>query len=445
MRRALTVGLVCLGLASCTLVGAPGTQSGSAPVDRAPARPDRWPVAAPAAAVELPEALTRFSEVRGVWVVRSTLTTEARVREMVAAVEAAGVNTIIVQVRGRGDAYYASDIEPTSESLADQGEAGLDPLALAIEEAHARGIAVHAWVNTHLVWGPGAPPRSPEHIVNAHPDWLGVPRALGRELHDIDPFDPGFVEALRGYASANTGTVEGLYSSPSHPEVQERVYRVWTDLAERYPLDGIHFDYIRFPSGAFDYSAGALARFRGWTRSRIAPEEWDALDALAQEDPYAFVDALEGPWGDFRREQITGLVARIYRGVKQVRPDIVVSAAVFADPDDAYANRFQDWRGWLTDGILDVAVPMAYTADRERFRYLVREARASVAQRERVWAGIGAYVNTIDGTLGQIDIARGEGAGGLILFSYDWAASETGPDETRSYLDRVGSEAFNGR
>jgi len=388
----------------------------------------------------LPSALFRFREVRGLWVVRSTMTSAARVRAMVEAADAAGFNTIIVQVRGRGDAFYESRWEPRAETM--ESTPGFDPLALAIVEARGRGMAVHAWVNTHLVWGAGDLPESPAHLVNDHPDWLAVPQALGRELYGVDPFEPRFVDALRRYARDNVGTVEGLYSSPSHPQVKERVYDVWMDLAERYELDGIHFDYIRFPSGAYDYSLGALERFRLWVRPRLSPGRWQALDDAYTQDPYAFVEALAGPWGEYRRAQITELVDRTYHGIKTRRPDMVVSAAVFANAQDAYDSRFQDWRGWLERGILDVAVPMAYTPDSNRFRAQVQEATVSAGRQERVWAGIGAYLNTVDGTLDKIDIARQEGAGGVILFSYDWAVTEGTPAGTLSYLERVGRSAF---
>lgn len=391
----------------------------------------------------LPTALYRFEEVRGVWVVRTTLTRSERIHRMVQEAYDAGFNTLIVQVRGRGDAYYRSRWEPRAENIAEGEE--FDPLALVIEEAHRRGMAVHAWVNTHLVWSGPDLPDDPEHLVRAHPDWLAVPRALGRHLYAVDPFDPSYVEALRRYASENASTVEGIYSSPSHPAVKDRIYDIWMDLAERYELDGIHFDYIRFPSAAFDYSLGALERFRRWVRERLSPGRFQALDRAYEGDPYAFVDSLAGPWGEFRRRQITELVERVYHGVKARRPDMVVSAAVFASAQDAYAHRFQDWRGWLEQGILDVAVPMAYTPENARFEAQVREATVSAGQRERVWAGIGAYLNTVNGTLDKIRIARREGAGGVILFSYDWAATEGSPEGSPPYLDQVGRAAFRGR
>lgn len=384
----------------------------------------------------------RFDEVRGLWVVRSTLTARESVRTLVRNADEAGFNTLVVQVRGRGDAYYASRWEPRAEQL---GGSRFDPLELVIEEAHKRGIAVHAWVNIHLVWSGPDLPSAPEHMVNERPDWLAVPRSLARELWSADPFEPRYVEALRRYAAENPETIEGIYSSPSNPAVQERIYDVWMDLAERYEVDGIHFDYVRFPSGDFDYSRGALDRFRNWVAPRLRPERLRQLDDVYRSDPFAFTDELPGPWAEFRREQITRLVERIYHGVKARRPDIVVSAAVFSNVEDAYGERFQDWRRWLDEGIVDVIVPMAYTPNDEVFVGQIREAAVSAGRQDRVWAGIGAYRNGLDGTLRKIDLARREGVGGLMLFSYDWAVKEGAPAGSVPFLEQVGRLRFGGR
>jgi uncharacterized lipoprotein YddW (UPF0748 family) len=373
--------------------------------------------------------------------VRTTLTSPRAVRRMVDDAASAGFNTLVVQVRGRGDAFYDSRWEPPGEQLLSPPST-FDPLALVIEEAHRRGLAVHAWVNTHLVWDAWGLPGSPEHMVRRHPDWLAVPRTLARQLFDVDPQDPRFVQALIDYAAQRSETVEGVYSSPAHPAVKERVYSVWTDLAERYDLDGIHLDYVRFPSGDFDYSRGALERFRAWVAPRLEVGRLTALDAAYQGDPLAFVDSLPEPWARFRRRQITDLVERLYYGVKARRPELVVSAAVFANQEDAYLNRFQDWGAWLDRGIIDVVAPMAYVTETDRFERYVANAVDAARDRERIWAGIGAYLNTAEGTIRQIDIARDRGAGGVILFSYDWAAWEAPTVDGRSYLRTVGEERF---
>src|SRR5690606_21928863 len=244
-----------------------------------------------------------------------------------------------------------------------------------------------------------------------------------------------------------------------------RVHAVWMDLLDRYDLDGIHFDYIRFPSGDFDYSRGALERFALWLdRARSATYgrgdavlgiDGGSADLVAAgaggalglagrgstgtgaRDALGLVDAYPEAWADFRREQITELVARIYRDVKARRPEVVVSAAVVADAEDAYSHRFQDWRRWLADGILDIAVPMAYTADDGRFTRQIGEAREAAGSARRTWAGIGAYLNGFDGTLAKIDIARAHDVGGLVLFSYDWAIGSEANGGRGPFLERI--------
>jgi uncharacterized lipoprotein YddW (UPF0748 family) len=386
------------------------------------------------------DPVRRFDEVRALWVVRYTMTSAESIRAMVRHAEDAGINTLIVQVRGRADAFYASGLEPRGESI--QEAAGFDPLQLVLDQAHPRGIAVHAWVNTHLVWGPAAPPRSPEHLLHAHPDWLAVPRSLAAELSAVDPTDDGFVARLVRFAEDNPETVEGLYTSPSHPAVQERVHGVWMDLATRYDLDGIHFDYIRYPSSEYDYSIGGLERFRTWVRGRLPEPRFAELDAAYERDLFAFTDGEAALWAEFRREQVTRLVTRIRADVKAIKPRLTVSAAVIADPDVAYADRFQDWQTWLREGWIDVAVPMAYTPDAHRFEGLVRAARRAAPSPERVWAGIGAYMTTPQGTVEMIDIARAEDAGGIAIFSYDWAVGEGQSDREEALLRRIGRERF---
>src|SRR5690606_28690778 len=145
--------------------------------------------AAPEARAAAPEAVT---EVRGLWVLRTSLTSPDAIDTLVARADAAGFNALFVQVRGRADAYYASSLEPRGSALAAQ-PAGFDPLAQVIARAHASGIAVHAWFNVNLVADSVTLPTAPDHVIRRHPDWLMVPRALAGQA---DPHRAGFVERL---------------------------------------------------------------------------------------------------------------------------------------------------------------------------------------------------------------------------------------------------------
>ena len=379
-------------------------------------------------------------EVRAVWVVRQSLSSSAAAREVVEQAAAGGFNTLIVQVRGRGDALYRSSLEPRPEFL--DGQPDFDPLQLVLQEARARGMAVHAWVNAYLVWGPVDPPRHPGHLVNAHPEWLAVPHALGRELFHVDPRDPAYVRRLTDYAAANIDVVEGLYASPAHPGVQERLVEVWSELAAGYDLDGIHHDYIRFATSAFDYSRTTLERFQAWVKPRIAAHRHQALLTAARDDPYAFAEALPDQWDRFRRDSVSDLVRRVYAAVKERRPGLTVTAAVLPEWRSAARWRFQDWNSWLAEGTLDVAVPMAYTTDTEEFHRWVDAALDVAGSPDRVWAGVGAYRNPVDLTVEQIDQARAIGVSGIVVFSYNQASEAPPPDGAAAALQRIGLEAF---
>ena len=397
------------------------------------------PAVRPSATSDAPPiSRQQFEEVRALWVVRASLDSPAAVRSLVERAAASGFNTLFVQVRGRGDALYRSLLEPRPEFLSDRP--GFDPLQLVIEEAHARGLAVHAWVNAYLVWSAADPPHDPSHLVNAHPEWLAVPRSLGRQLYDRDPRDPQYVQQLIDYGAA-VDVVEGLYTSPSHPGVQERLLRVWVDLATGYELDGIHHDFIRFATSAFDYSRSTLEQFQAWVRPLVDAERYQELAAAVRDDPYAMADALPELWDRFRRDNVTDLVRRIYDEVKTRRPHLVVSAAVLPDWRSAASWQFQDWSSWLADGILDVAVPMAYTGDEEQFRGWIDAARATAGAPGRVWAGVGAYRNPVQRTVRQIALARAIGVGGIAVFAYH-RASATPPEGTTQSLERIGDAAF---
>ena len=375
--------------------------------------------------------------------VRGTLADPDSIRLMVERVSAAGFNTILVQVRGRGDAMYRSRWEPPSHVL--PGGAGFDPLEAVVREAHARGLAVHGWVNTYLVSSPWILSEDPRHMVNARPDLLAVPRDLAVELYDRPAQDPSFLQALIDHARASEESVEGLYAGPANPEVGEHVYSVWMDLLDHYPLDGLHFDYVRYPGADYDYSRGALDAFRAWLRPLIGEDESRVLDEFTELNPLAWVEQRPGAWDEFRRRQVSTLVERIYLGAKKRRPDLLVSAAVFPDPEDAFGTRFQDWRGWLDRGIVDVVTPMAYTAVDSVFEEQIRGAIGSAGAGWRVWSGVGAYQNTFDGAVQKVEISRRLGAGGVILFSYDWLVSEGSAPGGGAYLPAFGDRVFSGR
>lgn len=375
-------------------------------------------------------------QTRALWVTRATLTSSESIRQMVAAAQAGGFNTLLVQVRGRGDAYYSSAIEPRAAELA--AKPSFDPLATVIADAHAAGLKVHAWVAVNLVSSSVGLPASRDHVIYRAPEWLMVPRELAAEIKKIDLRSPAYVGRLARWTRAHTAIVEGLYTSPLHLAAQDHTAAVIGEIATKYPVDGIHLDYVRFPNEDFDYSPAAMEQFKSAIAADLTDSEKREAAAREALDPAAYPNLFPERWNDFRRSRLTSLVIKIRTAVKTARPGALVSAAVVPDAEQAFASRLQDWRAWIDQSLLDVVCPMAYTAESDMFQKQIAAARAYAGSRP-VWAGIGAYQMTPAQTLSHIAAANKLGAAGVILFSYE---SLTASPRGAGSVSELGRAAF---
>ncbi len=382
-------------------------------------------------------------EVRALWVVRTTLTSTEKIRAMVQAAKQNGFNTLIVQVRGRGDSYYHSQREPRAVELKDQ-PADFDPLATTINEARPHGLKIHAWVNTSLLANLDALPSDPKHVYNRHPEWLAVPRPVASDLYQMSPRDERYRQRIVEWSKANKAELEGIYTGPANSQVRDHIRKIWLDISKRYAVDGIHFDYVRLASPDFDYSRTSLHNFRKWLEPKLNAAERRDLKRAFKSNPLAAAEKYDDKFADFQREQITLLVSRIYRDVKRSKPNLIVSAAVFANDENAYARRFQDWKRWLAMGVLDVVCPMAYSTETAVFQKQIAVAASNAhASNRKVWAGIGAYRIAAESTVEKIKAARDLGSDGIILFSYDFTVRTSELNKTGDYLERVRRSAFD--
>ncbi|MGE0864147.1 MAG: glycoside hydrolase family 10 protein [Vicinamibacterales bacterium] len=376
------------------------------------------------------------AETRALWVTRSTLTSPESIHQMVRAADAGGFNTLVVQVRGRGDSYYSGTIEPRASELA--AKPAFDPLATVLADAHELGLKVHAWVAVNLVSSSVTLPAAREHVIYRSPEWLMVPQELAAEMRKVDVRSPAYIGRLARWTRANSATVEGLFTSPVHPGAQAHVAAVLGELVQKYPVDGVHLDYVRFPNERFDYSPSTLDLFKTTILPGLTDKERRAAAAREVLDPAAYPNLFPDRWDEFRRNGLTELVVKARTAVKAARPGTILSAAVVPDAGQAATSRQQDWRGWLDQSLLDVLVPMAYTTDLRLFQEQVTAAR-NYAGEVPVWAGIGAYHLAEAQTLQHISAARRLGAGGIILFSYD---ALTAPPNSAGSLSELGRAAF---
>lgn len=358
-------------------------------------------------------AIASQGEMRGLWVVRTGLVSPESVDRVVDQAHRGGLNTLFVQVRGRGDAFYSSQIVPRSDLLRNQPES-FDPLARLLARAKSRGLQVHAWINV-LLSGNFSGHLPPRHVLTRHPDWAMFPRQGARQAKD----SPAGGELARVRASRGPD-VEGYYLSPAAPGVADHLEGVVRELLSSYDLDGLHFDYIRYPGRDYDYSLSALSGF-----GRVLEKGGDLL-ALPTKHPFA--------WDEYRRQTLTDLLGRLGQAARSERPGIVLSAAVIPDETRAVQTTYQSWPRWAEEGRLDAICPMAYTTDGGLFRSQVGRAQARVGTRCAVWAGVGAYRLTLPGIVEQVRAARDLGSSGVILFSHE--------SLSQGEVDRLREEVF---
>ena len=289
-------------------------------------------------------------------------------------------NTIFFQVRPRGNVFYRSAVEPWASQLTGVigKDPGYDPLAFALTEAHKRGLELHAWFNVAKVWGNDNLPTNPLHVTRMHREW-------------VKPFENEWWIDL------------GI------PDARMYTEELVKELVRTYDVDGIHFDYLRYPSDKFD--------------------DWGSFTKWG--------DGVERP--EWRRNNITTFVRNVYSFVQSEKPWIKVGSAplgIYQSINGAqssfngYSGVFQDSRRWLREGIHDYIAPQLYWTIGEQknpndpdFYSLSNDWVNESAQRH-VYIGIGAYRDAIqDEVREQLRMTREEAAQGQAFFRYENVAA----------------------
>lgn len=277
-----------------------------------------------------PPTFSHVRELRGAWVAsvfnltwpsRTGLSESASRAEIVSILEtmrALHMNAVFVQVRAESDAFYRSSLEPWSRFLTGtQGtDPGWDPLAVWIEEGHARGIEVHAWINPYRGMTNSSVSRASNHVTRT----------------------------LSQYA-VPWGNL--IVMDPGAPEVRAHIVAVVRDIVTRYDVDGIHFDDYFYP-----YPGGGPSEF---------PD--DATYAAYGGDLSR---------GDWRRENVNTLIREVHEAILAEREDVRFGISPFGiyrpgmPPGisglDAYATLYADAPRWIAEGWVDYLAPQLYWA-----------------------------------------------------------------------------------
>ncbi len=268
---------------------------------------------------------------------------QAHLRTILDSLQAININTILLQTRIRGDVIYPSSIEPFAPVFT--GRHGVapdyDPLAFAIEECHKRGMQLHAWLVTI--------PLGEVAYVKSH----------GKK--SLPAKRPGQCTRFKG----------AWYMEPSHPATAEHLATLVEEIVTRYDVDGIHFDYIRYPEGNGNYP------------------DWTVYNKNRRGMSKA----------DWRRSNITRLMRVLYNKVKGIKPWVCVSAATLGKHDDveryssygwnAYHTVHQEAQEWLREGISDALFPMLYYTDNHFYPFVSDWGEHSYGR--HIVAGIGTY------------------------------------------------------
>ena len=304
------------------------------------------------------------TEFRGLWIAtvsnidwpsKRGLPVDEQKRELIAIFDRmveSRLNAALLHVRPSADALYPSTIEPWSEYLT--GEMGkapepfYDPLAFAVDEAHKRGIELHAWLNPYRArrLSETTPPAE-THITRANP------------------------ELVRTYGSF-------LWMDPGEPAVRQRAVDVVRDIVRRYDVDGIHFDdyFYPYPENGADF-----------------PDEETWLRHGAGLDR-----------AEWRRRNVDALIEEVARAIKQERPTVKFGISPFGiwrpgHPRsvrglDSYEQIYADSRRWLREGWVDYFTPQLYwarSAPQQRFTDLLRWWTEQNVHRRHLWPGLGAH------------------------------------------------------
>lgn len=372
-------------------------------------------------------AQTPASEFRGFWVdtFNTTLNTHADIVTVVNNAKRANANMILAQVRRRGDAWYLNSLEPKPDFT--PIAAGFDPLADLIATAHAEGIEVHAFVIMGAVWNKNptfaptatlGPPTNPNHVFNLHGGFNSatgqiVPGPNNWLTRSLIPDGTGGI-TFQGHRFGSD-----FWLDFGHPDAAEYSVNVLMNLVNNYDIDGLHLDRIRYPEFSVTGQTPSTGTSIGYNARSI--ERFQIKNNIPTDSaPPAQNNAA---WSQWRRDQVSNLVRRVYLNALAAKPNLKVSAALIAfgggptteaawTSAEAYWRVYQDWRSWTQEGILDVAIVMNYKRDDTQTALFNswNEWTKNHQYNRAAMIGLGSYLNSVEGNLRQIRRSRAASA-----------------------------------
>ena len=309
------------------------------------------------------------------------LSSRQEITRLVGFAKKARINVLFVQVYRANKAWFSSkvgDPEPYKKCLESISE---DPLALLIKEAHAAGIQVHAWFNLLSLSANLDAPLLKKYGT----------QILTRNLEEK--------KTVEDYKIDNQYFLE-----PGDLRVRGKLAAILGEVLRAYPdLDGVQFDYIRYPDvhPAYGFTKINMERFKKTTGSET-------------------IDGDSAVWKDWKSDQVTGLLRLLVKKARLMRPGIQVSTTALTSYSRANLEAFQDWASWLKSGLVDFITLMSYPPDVATFSRYVQEARDKAGDLKKVNIAVGAYklLKTPEIFKRQFEICEETGGRGCVVLHY---------------------------
>ena len=345
---------------------------------------------------------------KGLWVRALSIAAPDSIPGIISLAERMEITDLYVQVVIGGSSYYKSDIIPKSQYLVKNAPVDYAPFDSIIKYAKERNIRVHAWINTFLVWSLDSFPDSTRHIYHTHPEWL-LKDIKGRSMIDYTPVE-----------KKDFG-LEGTFVNPQNPEVRDFLKKICEEIVSKYKIDGIHFDFIRFPGVFWGIEDTLISSLLTGLNNRdmrwLTLLRYPKLDFFNRWIAYNFF--LENKK---RQRALYSFLEQVRYSIKNIDRDCVISCAVFSSPSRASYQYAQNW--WEWKGLIDYPVVMSYTTDTKLFKdflnFSLYHFPSAIMGIGFLWKGMEFQANT---EFSYVRQAKGRG-----ISYFDFAALDTMAD-----------------
>ena len=283
---------------------------------------------------------------------KPVLQSRERIDQLIQNAQDAHIQTLFVQIYRANQSWFPSAVGDQTPFIESSQAVGEDPFALLIRQAHAKGIQVHAWLNLLSL------------AKNSHAPIL---KKYGASILTRN--------TERKTSLTDYQIDEQYFLEPGDTRVRSELVQLVSEIAATYPdLDGLQFDYIRYPDlhPVYGYAPENVKRYKR-TKHR---------STIIDDSP---------EWKDWKRDQVTELLTLLIHQARAIRPGIHISTTGCMGFTRAYEEAYQDWASWVNSGLIEFVTVMSYPDNVPEFSRNIADAQKRVKDPNKINVGIPAY------------------------------------------------------